>query len=112
MVRQNYSSPPIHGAKIVTTVLMDTNSRALWLQDLVKVTDRMNKMRQLLRKNLEELGTPGDWSHITSQIGMFSFTGLSKEQSELMVSKYHVYMTSNGRISVAGLTESNVPYVA
>ena len=72
----------------------------------------MNQMRALLRKNLEDIGAKGDWSHITTQIGMFSFTGLSVKQSEAMVSKHHIYMTKNGRISVAGLTVKNVPYVA
>ena len=69
-------------------------------------------MRALLRKNLEDIGAKGDWSHITTQIGMFSFTGLSVKQAEAMVSKHHIYMTKNGRISVAGLTAKNVPYVA
>jgi len=68
-------------------------------------------MRKLLRANLEKI-TKGDWTHITTQIGMFSFTGLTKAQSEAMVSKHHVYMTKNGRISIAGLTANNVEYVA
>lgn len=69
-------------------------------------------MRNLLRKNLEQIGAKGTWAHVTDQIGMFSFTGLTVKQSEAMVKKHHVYMTKNGRISVAGLTSSNVPYVA
>ena len=69
-------------------------------------------MRALLRNNLESIGAKGDWSHVTTQIGMFSFTGLTVKQSEAMVSKHHVYMTKNGRISVAGLTAKNVGYVA
>ena len=69
-------------------------------------------MRAALRTALEKQGTKGDWSHITNQIGMFSFTGLSVKQSEAMVKKHHIYMTKNGRISVAGLTNKNVGYVA
>lgn len=69
-------------------------------------------MRQLLRKNLEEIGTKGSWEHVTKQIGMFTFTGLTPAQSDKMVKKHHVYMTKNGRISVAGLTSANVGYVA
>lgn len=69
-------------------------------------------MRHALRKNLEELGTPGTWSHITDQIGMFSFTGLTPAQSKKMVEHWHVYMLGNGRISMAGLTSHNVKYVA
>lgn len=69
-------------------------------------------MRNLLRKNLEDIGAKGSWKHVTEQIGMFSFTGLTVKQSEAMVKQHHIYMTKNGRISVAGLTSSNVPYVA
>jgi|TARA_B110000285_G_C14833893_1_gene472169 aspartate/tyrosine/aromatic aminotransferase len=72
----------------------------------------MNAMRALLRKTLESNGTKGDWSHITTQIGMFSFTGLTVKQAEAMVSKHSIYMTKNGRISVAGLTAKNCGYVA
>jgi aspartate aminotransferase len=72
-------------------------------------------MRELLKAKLTEIGaksTTGNWDHITNQIGMFSFTGLSVSQSEAMVDKYSIYMTSNGRISIAGITEKNVDYVA
>jgi aspartate/tyrosine/aromatic aminotransferase len=69
-------------------------------------------MRTLLRQELESIKAPGTWNHITTQIGMFSFTGLTVEQSEAMVEKYHIYMTKNGRISICGLTRSNIPYVA
>jgi aspartate aminotransferase len=86
--------------------------RQQWLDELVAVTDRITKMRNLLRKNLEDIGAKGSWKHVTEQIGMFSFTGLTVKQSEAMVKQHHIYMTKNGRISVAGLTSSNVPYVA
>jgi len=89
--------------------------RAQWLKNLKAVTDRISEMRQLLKKNLNEVGAKsptGDWDHITRQIGMFSFTGLTKEQSEAMVKDYSVYMTSNGRISIAGITKDNAKYVA
>jgi aspartate/tyrosine/aromatic aminotransferase len=69
-------------------------------------------MRAALRTALEKQGTKGDWSHITNQIGMFSFTGLSVKQSEAMVKKHHIYMTKNGRISICGITTKNVDYVA
>lgn len=66
----------------------------------------------MLRQNLEDIGTKGSWEHVTTQIGMFSFTGLTVKQSEAMVKNHHIYMTKNGRISVAGLTTKNVSYVA
>ena len=69
-------------------------------------------MRKLLRKELESIKAPGTWDHVTTQIGMFSFTGLNAKQSEAMVNKHHIYMTKNGRISICGLTKANIPYVA
>lgn len=72
-------------------------------------------MRILLKENLIKVGaqsSTGNWDHITNQIGMFSFTGLTTAQSEAMVDEYHVYMTSNGRISIAGITQANVEHVA
>ena len=69
-------------------------------------------MRAALRGSIERIGVPGDWSHITTQIGMFSFTGLTLKQSKAMVSKHSIYMTTNGRISVCGITSKNVDYIA
>lgn len=93
-------------------ILNDPSLRQQWLDELVNVTIRMNEMRKLLRAALERVGAKGTWDHVTTQIGMFSFTGLTTTQSSAMVSKHHVYMTKNGRISVAGLTKQNVEYVA
>lgn len=112
IIRTQYSSPPLHGARIAALILNQPELRNQWLQELVNVTDRITKMRELLRKNLEDIGAKGSWKHVTEQIGMFSFTGLTVKQSETMVSKHHIYMTKNGRISVAGLTTANVGYVA
>ena len=69
-------------------------------------------MRKALRSKLEEIETPGTWNHITDQIGMFSFTGLTPEQVNVMVDHHHIYMTPNGRISLSGLNTNNVEYVA
>lgn len=69
-------------------------------------------MRQTLRAALEKSGVKGDWSHITSQIGMFSFTGLNGKQVEAMVKKHSIYMTGDGRISVCGINTKNVQYIA
>lgn len=112
IVRSNYSSPPIHGARIAAKIINTPEFYAEWMQDLKNVTVRMNAMRKLLRAELERIGTKGDWSHVTNQIGMFSFTGLTPKQSTTMVEKHHVYMTKNGRISIAGLTKANVGHVA
>jgi aspartate aminotransferase len=112
IIRSNYSSPPAHGARIAALIFNDPAMRQQWLGELVKVTERITKMRVLLRASLERVGAKGTWEHVTNQIGMFSFTGLSPVQSAAMVKEHEIYMTKNGRISVAGLTSSNVEYVA
>lgn len=112
VIRVNYSSPPIHGARIAGMILNNPAMRQQWLDDLVNVTNRITEMRNLLKANLIKCGAKGNWDHVTNQIGMFSFTGLSVKQSEAMVSKHHIYMTKNGRISICGLTRANCEYVA
>ena len=83
-----------------------------WQEELSVVAGRIIQMRKLLRQELEKISTPGDWSNITNQIGMFSYTGLSENQSERMLKTHHVYMLKNGRISMSGLNTKNVSYVA
>ena len=77
-----------------------------------EVASRIIKMRSALRNELESLQTPGKWNHITDQIGMFSYTGLSTKQCEILINKYHVYLLKSGRISMAGINEKNVKYLA
>lgn len=112
LVRVNYSSPPTHGARIGAAILNDPINRKQWLDELVAVVARMDAMRKALRAAIEAKKVKGDWSHITTQIGMFSFTGLTEKQSVAMVKKHSVYMTKNGRISICGITTKNVEYVA
>jgi len=112
IIRNLYSNPPKHGAEIVKTVLKSPELTASWRKELKEMSERILAMRSALRGAIEKLGTPGDWSHITSQIGMFSFTGLTKAQSEEMINTHHVFMLKNGRISMAGINTKNVNYVA
>merc|ERR1711934_306263 len=112
IIRNLYSNPPKHGANIVKTVLSDPALYQEWRDELMAMSMRIQDMRSVLYDELVRLGTPGTWTHITSQIGMFSFTGLSPEQSKAMVEKHHVYMLGNGRISMAGVTSKNVKYIA
>jgi len=113
LVRALYSNPPVHGARIVDTVLGDEELRAEWLQDVKGMATRIESMRSTLRQKLAEVGSTHDWSHVTSQIGMFAFTGLKPDEvQESMINKHAVYMTPDGRISVAGLNTNNVEYVA
>lgn len=112
VIRPMYSNPPIHGASIVATILRDGNMFHEWTIELKGMADRIINMRQKLFNALRERGTPGDWSHIIKQIGMFTFTGLNPEQVAFMRKEYHIYMTSDGRISMAGLSTRTVPHLA
>lgn len=112
VVRPMYSNPPKHGAFIVATILGTPHLREQWIAELKQMADRINSTRKRLFDALVALGTPGDWSHITSQIGMFSYTGLKPHQVEYMTKKYHVYLLSSGRISMAGVNSSNVDRLA
>ncbi|KAI9732561.1 MAG: Aspartate aminotransferase, cytoplasmic [Cirrosporium novae-zelandiae] len=110
--RSEISNPPAYGARIASTVLNDEKLFKEWQENLKLMSGRIISMREALRKKLEELGTPGSWKHITEQIGMFSYTGLNEAQVAKLREDAHVYMTKNGRISMAGLNTNNVEYFA
>jgi aspartate aminotransferase, cytoplasmic len=110
--RSEISNPPAYGARIASLVLNDTALFEEWKANLRTMSGRIIDMRKALRRKLEELGTPGTWKHITDQIGMFSFTGLTEKQVLRIREDAHVYMTKNGRVSMAGLNTGNVEYVA
>jgi aspartate/tyrosine/aromatic aminotransferase len=107
-IRANYSNPPAHGAELVTTVLGDTELRTHWEREVAQMRGRINGMRELLVKTLRTKGVPGDFSFITRQRGMFSFSGLTPQQVETLKQKYSIYIVDSGRINVAGITEQNV----
>ncbi|KAF2217771.1 hypothetical protein CERZMDRAFT_108417 [Cercospora zeae-maydis SCOH1-5] len=110
--RSEISNPPAYGARIASLVLNDDKLFAQWEEDLRTMSGRIKEMRSAVRTRLEEAKTPGTWNHITDQIGMFSFTGLDEKQVEKLRSEYHIYMTKNGRISMAGLNTKNIDYFA
>lgn len=112
LIRPMYSNPPIHGARIVTSILTDGELRTQWLGELKGMADRIISMRKQLRDNLEKLGSKHDWSHITDQIGMFCFTGLKPDQVERLTNGFSIYLTKDGRMSIAGVSSTNVSYLA
>ena len=112
IARASYSSPPVYGAKVAATVLTTPALRTQWEADLRTMVNRMNAVREALVASLERVGAPGTWTHITRQRGMFSYTGLTAQQSEAMSADHHIYMTSNGRISLAGMKLRDADYVA
>lgn len=111
-IRAMYSNPPKHGASIAMTILRDPQLYSQWREELKGMAGRIMLMRNELRSELERVGAPGTWNHITDQIGMFSFTGLTRPQVEMLTSKWHVYMTMDGRISMAGLSKAKCSYLA
>ncbi|KAF8581665.1 hypothetical protein K439DRAFT_1414109 [Ramaria rubella] len=113
VVRPMYSNPPIHGARIAATILSTPDLYRQWEQEVKGMAERIISMRERLYDSLtHELKTPGEWGHVKSQIGMFSFTGLTAPQTKALAEKAHVYMTADGRISMAGLNNGNIKYFA
>lgn len=112
LIRPSYSSPPLFGARIVTLILSNPELKALWDREVKFMADRIILMRTELVAELKTLGSKRDWSHITSQIGMFCFSGLTPEQVNQLTNDWHIYMTKNGRISMAGVFSSRVKYLA
>ena len=112
LVRPMYSNPPVHGARIVSEILTDAALRKQWTAECKAMADRILLMRSLLRDNLKAAGSAKNWQHITDQIGMFAFTGLSPEQVLRMRSEFSIYCTEDGRISIAGVNSKNVAHVA
>ena len=110
--RSSISNPPAFGARIVSKILNNPQLYAEWISDLNVMVDRIMAMRRRLYDLLVQLETPGNWEHVINQIGMFSYTGMNVKQSLLMREKFHIYLTDNGRISIAGLTTKNIDYFA
>jgi aspartate/tyrosine/aromatic aminotransferase len=105
-IRRNYSNPPAHGAAVVTTVLNDAGLRERWERELDAVRARIHEMRSLLVKGLGDRGL--DFEFLLGQTGMFSYTGLSKDQVTELREQHSVYMVGSGRINVAGISRGNV----
>lgn len=110
--RAEISNPPAFGARIATKILTTPSLFDEWRRDIKTMAERILDMRAELKGELVRLGTPGNWDHLTSQIGMFSFTGLDPKQVGRLVTEFHIYLAANGRISMAGLNKNNVKYVA
>jgi len=112
IIRPMYSSPPRHGSSIVRTVLSDEKLTEQYYTECASMADRIQSMRSRLVETLKEVGSTHDWSHVTEQIGMFAFTGMNSEMCDELTDQYAIYLTRDGRISLAGLNEKNLVYVA
>ena len=109
VIRTNYSNPPTHGATVVATALASPELRAMWEKELGEMRTRIKAMRQQLADGLKATGA--DMSFVVQQVGMFSYSGLTKEQMVRLRSEFGVYGTDKGRICVAALNSRNIAYV-
>ncbi|KAA6048120.1 aspartate/tyrosine/aromatic aminotransferase [Pantoea sp. ICBG 1758] len=107
-IRANYSNPPSHGAAVVATILSNEALRTIWVQELTDMRQRIQRMRQLFVNTLAEKGARQDFSFIIKQNGMFSFSGLTKDQVVRLRDEFGVYAVNSGRVNVAGMTPDNM----
>ncbi len=107
-IRANYSNPPAHGASVVATILSNAALRAIWEQELTDMRQRIQRMRILFVNTLQEKGANRDFNFIIRQNGMFSFSGLTKEQVLRLREEFGVYAVASGRVNVAGMTPDNM----
>jgi aromatic-amino-acid transaminase len=112
VIRTNYSNPPTHGASVVATVLTTPALRAQWEEELAGMRQRIKAMRVALVAKLKAAGVPGDLGYITTQQGMFSYSGLNAAQMQRLRSEFGIYGVDSGRICVAALNEKNLDAVA
>ena len=108
VIRTNYSNPPTHGAQVVALVLTTPALRALWEEELAGMRVRIKEMRVALQAKLGAAGLKQDMSFITRQKGMFSYSGLTKEQMQRLRSEFGIYGVDSGRICVAALNSKNI----
>ncbi|GAC1525681.1 MAG: aspartate/tyrosine/aromatic aminotransferase [Ramlibacter sp.] len=111
VIRTNYSNPPTHGGAVVAAVLGDPGLRALWEKELAGMRVRIKQMRSALVEKLKIAGVPQDMSFITQQVGMFSYSGLTRDQMVRLRSEFGVYGTDTGRMCVAALNSRNIDHV-
>jgi aromatic-amino-acid transaminase len=112
VVRTNYSNPPTHGSAIVAKVLTSPDLRKQWEKELGAMRDRIKAMRKALVDGIHKRVPGADFSFILQQRGMFSYSGLTREQVLRLRSEYSIYTIETGRICVAALTTKNIDYVA
>ena len=110
-IRTNYSNPPTHGATVCANVLNTPDLRAMWEAELGEMRVRIKAMRSAFVDKLKAAGVKADMSFITTQIGMFSYSGLSKDQMVRLRNEFGVYGTDTGRMCVAALNSKNIDYV-
>jgi len=105
-----YSNPPAHGGKVVELVLTDPELRRLWLEELAAMRGRIKEMRELFVKEARAAGVKRNFDFLLAQKGMFSYSGIPRDQVLRMRERHGIYLLESGRINVAGLTRENIPH--
>src|SRR5690606_12345816 len=111
-IRTNYSNPPTHGASVVATVLSTPALRQLWEDELAGMRNRIREMREQLVAKLQARGVKQDFSFVTRQRGMFSYSGLNSAQVDRLREEFGIYAVGTGRICLAALNSRNIDAVA
>jgi aromatic-amino-acid transaminase len=112
VIRTNYSSPPTHGGQAAAAVLTTPELRTLWERELGQMRDRIKIMRRQLVDKIRARRADFDFSFVVEQRGMFSYSGLNREQVRRLREEYSIYTIDSGRICVAALSSKNIDYVA
>jgi len=112
IIRPMYSNPPVYGGRIVSTILKDSKLHSQWFTECRGMADRIITMRKSLKECLAKAGSKRNWDHVTNQIGMFCYTGMSGDNVARLKEEFHIYLTKDARISMAGVTSKNVEYLA
>ena len=112
VVRSNYSNPPTHGAQVVATILGTPELRKLWEREVGEMRERIKAMRRQLVEKIQARVPGADFGFVLKQRGLFSYSGLTKEQVRRLRAEYSIYAIDSGRICIAALTSRNIDYVA
>jgi aromatic-amino-acid transaminase len=112
VVRTNYSNPPTHGGRVVAAVLTTPELRVLWEDELEQMRERIKQMRAALVERLKQRAPGSDFAFVLRQRGMFSYSGLTREQVVRLREEFGVYAIESGRICVAAVNSRNVDYIA
>ncbi|WP_447928853.1 amino acid aminotransferase [Vreelandella sp. EE27] len=112
VARENYSNPPAHGGAIVSEILLDSELKAMWHEELTEMRDRINTLRRDFVEALKPYGLSDKYACVAEQRGMFSYTGLTPEQVDRLRDEFGIYMVRSGRANVAGFSQQNLPYLA
>lgn len=112
IIRTLYSNPPFHGAACVNLILADTAKRQQWETELLVMRERIKQIRNQLVTSLQANGVNQDFSFITAQNGMFSFSSLTPEQVARLKKEFAIYIAGSSRINVAGITPTNIGTIA